>query len=164
MRYPFMAIGLLLASYSMAEGVAQAVIAEAEAMQPYIEPAVSVTSATGRYQAFIQRHNAEELFDLLQRAEKIASGQLEYNTQEPIPLVLTGEEIELFKRANYRDNKSLVDMAARLEAFNIIDIKVCSRWLGDRGIEMTDLPPFIDSVVSGEFEVERLQKEGYALF
>ncbi|APR65825.1 hypothetical protein CN03_02130 [Thalassolituus oleivorans] len=163
MRYPFMAIGLLLASYSMADDLTPAVDAEAT-QPPAIEPAVSVAPVATRYQAYIQRHNAEELFDLLQHAEKIASGQLEYSTQEPIPLVLTGEEIELFKRENYRDNKPLVDLAARLEAFNIIDIKVCSRWLGDRGIEMTDLPPFIDGVVSGQFEVERLQKEGYALF
>jgi intracellular sulfur oxidation DsrE/DsrF family protein len=162
MRNPFMIISLLLASYLMADGVAQAVTTEA--VQPSIEPSVSVTPVTTRYQAFIQRHNAEELFDLLQRAETIASGQLEYSTSEPIPLVLTGEEIELFKRENYRDNKSLIDMAARLEAFNVVDIKVCRRWLGDHGIEMTDLPSFIDGVVSGEFEVKRLQQAGYTLF
>ena len=101
---------------------------------------------------------------LLQRAEKIASGQDVYRTREPVMLVLSGDEIELFKRDNYRDNKALVDLAARLDAFNIIDVKVCRHWTGQRGIELTDLPPFIEGVSSADQESKRLESAGYAYF
>ena len=48
------------------------------------------------FQARIQEHSADEMLALLQRAEKIASGQDVYRTREPVMLVLSGDEIELF--------------------------------------------------------------------
>ena len=124
----------------------------------------SVEDIPALFQARINEHSADEMLALLQRAEKIASGQDVYRTREPVMLVLSGDEIELFKRDNYRDNKALVDLAARLDAFNIIDVKVCRQWTGQRGIELTDLPPFIEGVSSAEQENKRLQKAGYAYF
>ena len=124
----------------------------------------SVEDIPALFQARINEHSADEMLALLQRAEKIASGQDVYRTREPVMLVLSGDEIELFKRDNYRDNKALVDLAARLDAFNIIDVKVCRHWTGQRGIELTDLPPFIEGVSSADQENKRLEKAGYAYF
>lgn len=133
-----------------------------------IEAIPAVASAESliptKFQARIERHSADEIYELLTRAEKIAAGQDEYNTEEPVILVLSGEEIELFKRENYRDHKPLVDLAARLDAFNIIDVKVCNNWMAQRGIELTDLPPFVDNVPVAQQETVRLEKAGYAYF
>jgi intracellular sulfur oxidation DsrE/DsrF family protein len=133
-----------------------------------IEAIPAVASAESliptKFQARIERHSADEIYELLTRAEKIAAGQDEYSTAEPVILVLSGEEIELFKRENYRDHKPLVDLAARLDAFNIIDVKVCNNWMAQRGIELTDLPPFVDNVPVAQQETVRLEKAGYAYF
>lgn len=116
------------------------------------------------FRANIQEHSATEMLSLLQRAEKMALGQDGHTTRDPIIFVLSGDEITLFERENYRDNKPLIDLAARLEAFNIVDLKVCRDWLGQHGIEMTDLPPFVEGVSSAEQENIRLLKAGYAYF
>lgn len=109
-------------------------------------------------------HTSEELFSLLERAERIAVGEDEYSTTEPVVLVLNGEEIDLFKRENYRTNKTLIDLAARLEAFNVVDIKVCKYWMYQRGIDIRDLPPFIDTVHRAQSEKNRLKQAGYVSF
>jgi len=133
--------------------------------EPEAAPAVvAEISIPTLFQARIAEHSADEMLALLSRAEKISSGQDEYSTQDPVVLVLSGDEIELFKRENYRTNKALVDLAARLDAFNIVDVKVCTQWTAQRGIELTDLPPFIESVPAGDQEMKRLEKAGYAYF
>ena len=171
----------LLASYSLsslaneglqettsAPAIDNSVVAPVEAVQEGDVTAEVIPASTegipALFQARIQEHSADEMLALLQRAEKIASGQDVYRTREPVMLVLSGDEIELFKRDNYRDNKALVDLAARLDAFNIIDVKVCRHWTGQRGIELTDLPPFIDGVSSADQENKRLESAGYAYF
>jgi len=147
--------------------VAEATVEPAVAIdgEPEAAPAVvAETSIPTLFQARIAEHSADEMLALLSRAEKISSGQDEYSTQDPVVLVLSGDEIELFKRENYRTNKALVDLAARLDAFNIVDVKVCTQWTAQRGIELTDLPPFIESVPAGDQEMKRLEKAGYAYF
>jgi intracellular sulfur oxidation DsrE/DsrF family protein len=117
-----------------------------------------------KLQANVALHTLTELKQLLDQAEKIANGESQYNTEEPISVVLHGEEIKAFVRRNYRSNKALVDLAARLDAFNIIDVKVCKRWMGAHGIMASELPPFVEAVPFGVGERERLKKAGYAYF
>lgn len=131
---------------------------------PGVANAAPKQQAPQRLQALVQLHTAEELRSLLQRAEQIANGEDEYNTEEPIALVLHGSEIEIFKRSNYRDNKELVDLAARLDAFNVVDLKVCRRWMGENNLSEGDLPPFLEAVPYGGDEVQRLDGAGYAYF
>lgn len=117
-----------------------------------------------RYQALVKLGTAEELKSLLLRAEQIYNGEDEYSTEEPIAVVLHSAEIEVFRRTNYRDNKALVDLAARLDAFNVVDLKVCERWMGANGMTSKDIPPFLESVPYGPAEISRLQNSGYASF
>ncbi|MGK0247450.1 MAG: intracellular sulfur oxidation DsrE/DsrF family protein [Oleispira sp.] len=117
-----------------------------------------------KLQANVALHTLFELKQLLDQAETIANGESQYNTEEPISVVLHGEEIKAFVRSNYRSNKALVDLAARLDAFNIIDVKVCKRWMGANGIMENELPPFVEAVPFGEGERDRLKKAGYAYF
>jgi intracellular sulfur oxidation DsrE/DsrF family protein len=122
------------------------------------------TAELQKFQANVAQHTLSELKQLLEQAETIANGESQYNTEEPISVVLHGEEIKAFVRSNYRSNKALVDLAARLDAFNIIDVKVCKRWMGANGIMASELPPFVEAVPFGVGERERLKKAGYAYF
>ena len=117
-----------------------------------------------KLQADIELHTLSELKQLLEQAENIANGGAEYNTNAPIAVVLHGNEIKAFLRSNYRMNKPLVDLAARLDAFNVIDVKVCKRWMGANGIMANDLPPFVEPVPFGAAERDRLEAAGYAYF
>ena len=152
------------------------VMAKDSAIQPAVQTqTIAILSAADsseksdkvqsqRLQADIALHTLSELQQLLEQAENIANGGTEYNTNEPIAVVLHGEEIKAFLRSNYRMNKSLVDLAARLDAFNVIDVKVCKRWMGANGIMPNDLPPFVEPVPFGAAERDRLEAAGYAYF
>jgi intracellular sulfur oxidation DsrE/DsrF family protein len=122
------------------------------------------TAQLQKLQANVALHTLSELKQLLEQAEAIANGESQYNTEEPISVVLHGEEIKAFVRSNYLSNKALVDLAARLDAFNIINVKVCKRWMGANGIMASELPPFVEAVPFGIGERERLTKAGYAYF
>ncbi|MGK0405724.1 MAG: intracellular sulfur oxidation DsrE/DsrF family protein [Oleispira sp.] len=144
------------------------------AIQPEVQVMASIsvpdsvvkeaTAELQKLQANVAQHTLSELKQLLEQAETIANGESQYNTEEPISVVLHGEEIKAFVRSNYRSNKALVDLAARLDAFNIIDVKVCKRWMGANGIMASELPPFVEAVPFGVGERERLKKAGYAYF
>lgn len=131
---------------------------------PGVANAAPIQQGPQKLQALVQLHTADELRSLLTRAEQIANGDAEYNTENPIALVLHGEEIAIFKRSNYRDNKDLVDLAARLDAFNVVDLKVCSRWMGENNLSEGDLPPFLEAIPFGGSEIQRLDSAGYAYF
>ncbi|CCK74398.1 conserved hypothetical protein [Oleispira antarctica RB-8] len=136
-------------------------IASISAEQPIIK---NQAVALQKLQANVALHTLAELKQLLEQAEKIANDDSEYHTDEPISIVLHGEEINAFIRSNYRSNKALVDLAARLDAFNVIDVKVCKRWMGANGIMESQLPPFVEPVPFGAGERARLEKAGYAYF
>lgn len=141
-------------------------------VKPVAQVAVAATVETPaapvlptKFQTQLILHTAEELKELLIKAEKLVNGETQYSTSEPIAVILHGEEILSFVRSNYRENKQLVDLAARLDAFRVIDIKVCQRWMGGNQIQAGDLPPFIEPVPWGAAEVKRLEQEdGYAFF
>ena len=116
-----------------------------------------------RYQGLLDFHTEDELKILLARADQ-AAREVNYQADSPVALVLHGDEIALFERRHYRDNKELVDMAARLDAFNVVDIKVCRRWMSSHEVTQDDLPPFVELVEDGLAEVLRLQTEGYVTF
>lgn len=125
---------------------------------------VNESQSSPKLQANVALHTLDELQELLEQAEGIANGNGEYNTEDPIAVVLHGEEIKAFLRSNYRTNKPLVDLAARLDAFNVIEVKVCKRWMGANGIMVNDLPPFVEAVPFGIGERDRLEEAGYAYF
>jgi intracellular sulfur oxidation DsrE/DsrF family protein len=119
-----------------------------------------------RYLAQIEVHSSDELTRLLHRAEQLFDGgQLTSGKDSPIAFVLHGREANLLLKANYQANKPLVDLAARLSAFKVIDIRVCSSWMGGEGLDVGQLPPFVDTVPSGPVEEQRLlDEQGYVYF
>ena len=119
-----------------------------------------------RYIARIELHTADELMGSLQRAEMLQQeGSFKVGVDTPIAFVLHGPEAESLFSSRYAENQSLVNLAARLTAFKVVDIKVCETWLGGKALDASELPPFIGTVPYGPAEEKRLLKqEQYVYF
>lgn len=109
-------------------------------------------------------HTIEGLRVLFDRAEKLAKTPRPKGENAILVLVLHGPEVEYFSIRNYDRYKDIVDQAARLDAFDVVDVRICQTMIGARGIERTDIPSFIEQVPYGPGEVERLRQEGYVTF
>ena len=116
------------------------------------------------YVAQIEAHTKPEIEALMDRAEAVVDQVLSGKQIEPIQFVLHGDEVRLFFRRNYKENKALVDRAARLDAFDVIDIKVCETWMRIQRESEAELYPFIETVPLGPAEERRLLNEGYIYF
>lgn len=122
------------------------------------EQATLVPLQNPSYTSVFQQ-NSEQLSALLNRADRIARAS-NFSPIEPVTFVLHGDEINLFKRENYRTNQALVDLAARLDAFEVIDVRVCETWMRDNQVVAADLPPFVEVVPFGPEFVAGLKTRG----
>lgn len=114
--------------------------------------------------ANIELHTPEEIESVLLRAEKYVDAYNKFPQSSPIVFVLHGEEAEVFRKENYQQYKEIVDLAARLEAYNVVDIKVCEMWMRVNNMEAGDVPAFVDTVSFGPWEKFKLKREGYVYF
>ncbi|MGK0498378.1 MAG: intracellular sulfur oxidation DsrE/DsrF family protein [Oceanicoccus sp.] len=119
-----------------------------------------------RYLAQIQVNTNEELLRVLQRAEVLLdSGDFKMGIDMPVVFLLHGPEARSLLSPNYKDNKSLADLAARLSAFNVVDIKVCKTWMGGEVIDEMELLPFVVTVPYFKDEERRLlEQQNYVYF
>ena len=109
----------------------------------------------------ITNHSFEELESLLQRAQEISQFDKENYKNLEIVMILHGPDIDWFTQKNYEKNKRLIDLAAKLDAFDIIDMKVCETSMNNRGVNRDDIPAFIESVPYAPDEMKKLTEEGY---
>ncbi|HEX7037077.1 MAG TPA: hypothetical protein VF210_14980 [Pseudomonadales bacterium] len=101
----------------------------------------------------------EALFQALE--DSVAANEPQ---SDPVIIVLHGPEAEPFIRANYLAHRSLVDRAAKLQAFNRIELRMCETWLRRNGYDEDDLLPFVRTVPFAPAEVEQLERHGYVRF
>ena len=94
------------------------------------------------------------LNDLSDSEERVAPGA-------PLIIMLHGDYANVFVRDNYPANKKRVDQTALLDAYGIIDVKMCATWMRLNDITEADIPPFIETVPYGVAELERLRNNGY---
>ncbi len=123
-------------------------------------------STISGYLVRIEQNNPAEVEAALLRAEAfyLESGPL-FSNLPPIALVLHGPEVEIFFRENYRRYKNIVDLAARLTAFEVVDIKICRTRLRFLEQSADSLFPFVGTVAFGPAEIARLtEEEGYVRF
>ncbi|WP_297528663.1 DsrE family protein [Thiohalobacter sp.] len=109
----------------------------------------------------ISLHDPGELMLLLRRLEQLSEGPQASGTQPSVALVLHGPELAYFARDHYDHYRELVDLAARLDAFHVIEVKACRTRMKALGLKPEDMPAFIELVPYGPDEVERLRREGY---
>ena len=80
---------------------------------------------------------------------------------EPVVVILHGPEALPFTSQGYTRNRALVDRAALLDAYRLIDVRMCRTWMNNNGIDADDIPAFIETVPFAPEEIERLEAEGY---
>lgn len=106
-------------------------------------------------------HSLSELEALLARAEEITQTHAPDYEDLEIVMIIHGPDIEWFTQQNYAHNKKLIDLAERLDAYDIIDMKVCEKTMTNRGVDRKDIPAFIDSVPYAPQEIENRLRNGY---
>jgi len=116
----------------------------------------------GTYYLFdLVNHEPKQIKQLLKRAESLSQVSHVENKKTRIAMVIHGPDIEIFDKKNYGHHKELVDLAARLDASDIIDFKVCQVTADSRGINEKSFPSFMEMVPFAPDEIERLEEEGY---
>ena len=109
------------------------------------------------YLARIELGDPAAVEGALERAEQFYFKEsASQETYSPVVLVIHGSEVGIFFKENYEMYKPIVDLAARLSAFNVIDIRVCETSARGLGLDLKTLFPFVDTVVYGPAEVVRL--------
>ncbi|MFK8067793.1 MAG: DsrE family protein [Gammaproteobacteria bacterium] len=109
----------------------------------------------------IADNGPEQIKTLLERAESLSTEAKYNNMNSRIAMVIHGPDIKIFENKNYQTNKEIVDLAARLDAQNVIDFKVCKVSANSRGIKDSSLPAFMEIVPFSVTEIKRLEKQGY---
>ena len=133
------------------------------ALQPQLAPAPDVP-LPARAVLDITVHTIEELRVVFDRAGQLAMAPRPGEEADSVVLVLHGPEVEFFAISNYEKYRDIVDKAARLDAFEVVDVRICETMMSEYGLGPDDIPSFIEPVPFGPGEVERLQREGYAYF
>lgn len=114
-----------------------------------------------QYLYIVNEHSVDELENLLKRADEIATNSSDSFNDLEVAMVIHGPSVNLFKQSNYDNNKNLVDLAAKLDAYNVIDIKICEASMSQFEVNRTEVPDFIESVPFAPDEIKRLDQEGY---
>ena len=118
------------------------------------------------YVAAIELHTTAELQSVLQRADQLLlDGVALQSDPATVTFILHGPEVRSLLRQNYRQNKSMVDLAARLSALGVVEIMACDTWMGGNSVAVEDLQPFVGTVSYGPSEIRRLvDEEDYLYF
>ena len=116
------------------------------------------------YLARINLEKADQVYEALQRAEAYFQKNQQSNsklspTVPPIAFVIYGPDVGIFFKENYSDFKPIVDLAARLSALAVIDIKVCQVSYEREGLDKSTLLPFVTTVPFGPAEISRLLED-----
>ncbi len=138
------------------------VLSLTESPQPvHVQTDSQFTIGNKRYLYDISKHSIEDLKSLLQRAEEITQTEADNLDDLEIVMILHGPDISWFTLENYNDNKDLVDLAKRLDTFEIIDLKVCETAMEDLEIDRNQIPTFIEPVPYAPNEIKRLSDDDY---
>ena len=119
-----------------------------------------------KYLADISIHTPQELFDILERADTLLeNGTYSVVDSSPVVFLLHGDEARILFKAQYENNKPIIDLAAKLSAFKVVNIKVCDIWMQKNNLYSSDLQPFVSIVGNAITEAERLLTvENYQYF
>lgn len=125
----------------------------------------SPDSGADGYVARLLNDSPEEVASALSRVEKLyGEGKLSQEAN-PISIILHGPEVEIFFKDNYEEYKKIVDLAAKLSAFGIVDVRVCETQTGIMGRSRSSIHSFIGTVPFGPTEVKRLlDQQNYVYF
>lgn len=113
------------------------------------------------YLFVVNDHTIDEFEALLNRAEQVSQAQPDDFDDLEIVMVIHGPGIDFFTNQNHAENSKLLDVAKRLDEFDVIDMKVCETTMSMRGVERQDIPAFIESVPYAPTEIKTRLEQGY---
>jgi uncharacterized protein len=117
------------------------------------------------YLARIEQDNPEEVLAVLSRAEQFYLDEGMRQNFSPVVFVLYGPEVAIFFKENYFRYRPIVDLAAKLSALNVVDIRVCETQSHQMGLDLKMLYPFVGTVPVGPVEQSRfINVEKYIYF
>ncbi len=159
------AVNPLLSSVLFALALSAVTVGACADDTPELSSATVSVESPGGFMAEISLNTPEEVESALKRAEQLFNdGQIPAGTK-PAQFILHGPEVALFLRENYNSHKLLIDLAARLSAFEVVEIKVCETRLDLLGRGKNDIYPFVGTVPFGPSEQQRLlDEQGYQYF
>jgi intracellular sulfur oxidation DsrE/DsrF family protein len=129
--------------------------------QSTFEPSVNPLG----YVARINNDSPEEVADALRRAEMLFLDGKLAEFSDPLSIVLHGPEVEIFFKDKYKQYKDIVDLAAKLSAFGVINLRVCETQTGIMGRDRSSIHSFIGTVAFGPSEIKRLlNQQSYVYF
>ena len=134
-------------------------ITEVPVVEPIKEPVPEIDNKN--YLFDVSMHSIEELEALLARADEVSQTHPQDFEELEIVMIIHGPDIDWFTHKNYEHNQKLIDLAAKLDAYDVIDMKVCERTMQKRGVDHNDLPEFIEPVPYAPATMEELLNEGY---
>ena len=115
--------------------------------------------ADGKSYLEVSPHGRDDLEALMTALEGYLDQGLPMT--DPVIVILHGSEADSFTSRGYAQNRMLIDRAARLSAYELLDVRMCETWMSENGVQRDDLPAFIDTVPFAPEEVQRLEAEGY---
>lgn len=126
------------------------------------ETAVPAPASEAKLYFDVIGHSTDEFFALLDRAHMIyEETPVAERASLKVVLVLHGPDIDFFSSRNYSKDQNIVDLAAKLDAFDVFDFKMCAAFAANLGLEESEVPPFIEFVPYGPDEIERLKSAGF---
>ncbi|MBU1190655.1 MAG: hypothetical protein KKA36_01890 [Gammaproteobacteria bacterium] len=159
--------------FSLLQGLAMSVLFASSSLSNALEPANDALDLLPPPQGTLGQdeqpstvydlsvHDPQTMQALLVRLDQLARQPSPQSQAARIALVLHGPELEYFTIRNYAMHRELVDLAAKLDAFQVIEVKACNSMLRQMGLEAADMPAFIEIVPYGPDEVNRLVGSGY---
>ena len=111
------------------------------------------------YSGFVARvdlEKADDLLSALRRAEAYYQAEGMNLDHPPVAFVVFGSPVAMFFKKNYQQYSEVVDLAAKLTALKVIDVKVCKYSFVKEGLDNKNLLPFVSTVPFGPDEVVRL--------
>ena len=153
-------------AFARAESPAAQSISSKHSFAEHARQAKQDLILTEKYLADIAIHTPKELFDILARADMLLEGgRYSVAGSSPVVFLLHGDEARILFKEQYKQNKPVIDLAAKLTAFNVVDIKVCDIWMQNNNFYSKDLQPFVGVVGNAITEAERLlTQEQYQYF
>ena len=107
----------------------------------------------------IELQTLPQFSELLQRADQLLlAGELPEDGEAAVVFVLHGPVLRSLLKQNYRDNRQTVDLAARLSALGVIDLKACQTWMRSASVDEADLQPFVQTVSYGGCETRNVSE------
>lgn len=141
---------------SLVLGVALPVLAEPQPLPPIV---LETGELPPGYLARVNLNQPADVLAILKRAEDYFENFGSNGDAPPVVMVLHGPEIKMFDRRNYSQYHAAADLAAKLTAFHVIDVRICETRMAAEGINKADLLPFVGTVPFGPDEESRLLKD-----